>query len=232
MKVTEWNFGRALAAHVRLSLILAAVAGTPAAATAEEPAGPTPPAATAPAKAPAPAAPQTNASAAAKPAEQPQRVVYTSHSEAMTAIHNHYRAQAGLRPQAVDPNLTAVAQNWANQMAASCSMYHGAGEQIIAYSAGDLSYQTAFSQWLGSSPHRAWLCSGGDRCGFGYAIGRNGCAYYAGAFGSSAAYNPYRAASYSEPAQPQTYTTSQAPAAQQTYYSSNQSSRSRRGRRR
>lgn len=108
-----------------------------------------------------------------------------THSVAMAAIHNYYRAQSGLSAQSVDDNLTNVAQNWANHMASVGSMYHGGGEQIIAYSGGDRSYDAGFRTWLGSSPHRAWLCSRGDRCGFGYAIGRNGCAYYAGAFGSS-----------------------------------------------
>jgi uncharacterized protein YkwD len=108
-----------------------------------------------------------------------------SHSVAMTAIHNRYRAQSGLSEQSVDPQLSNVAQRWAEHMASVGSMYHGAGEQIIAYSGGDTSYEAGFRTWLGSSPHRAWLCSRGDRCGFGYAMGRNGCAYYAGAFGSS-----------------------------------------------
>lgn len=118
-----------------------------------------------------------------------------SHSLAMTAIHNNYRSQAGLATQAVDPNLSHVAQNWANHMASVGSMYHGGGEQIIAYSGGDLSYEAGFRLWLNSSPHRAWLYSRGDRCGFGYAIGRNGCAYFAGAFGSS--HNSVSSGSYS-----------------------------------
>jgi uncharacterized protein YkwD len=108
-----------------------------------------------------------------------------AHSVAMTALHNQYRTQAGLSAQAVDPNLSSVAQRWADHMASVGSMYHGGGEQIIAYSGGDLSYDAGFRLWLNSSPHRAWLYSRGDRCGFGYSIGRNGCAYFAGAFGSS-----------------------------------------------
>jgi uncharacterized protein YkwD len=130
------------------------------------------------------------ASEPAEAAEEGQRHTvnraFLTHSDAMTAIHNQYRVQMGLDAQAVDPNLSVVAQRWAEQMAASCSLYHGGGEQIIAYSGGDRSYDAGFRTWLGSSPHRAWLCSRGDRCGFGYAVGRNGCAYYAGAFGSSA----------------------------------------------
>jgi hypothetical protein len=85
----------------------------------------------------------------------------------------------------VCPNLTLVAQRWAEHMASVGSMYHGGGEQIIAYSGGDRSYDAGFRLWLNSSPHRSWLYSRGDLCGFGYAVGRNGCAYYAGAFGSS-----------------------------------------------
>jgi uncharacterized protein YkwD len=125
------------------------------------------------------------------------------HSVAMTAIHNGYRAQSGLPAQEVDTYLTSVAQQWAEHMASVGSMYHGGGEQIIAYSGGDTSYDQGFRLWLGSTPHRSWLCSRGDRCGFGYAIGRNGCAYYAGAFGSSetvsdASTSEIRTVSYSE----------------------------------
>lgn len=108
------------------------------------------------------------------------------HSLAMATLHNQYRAQSGLPAQSVDTSLSSVAQRWAEHMAATGSMYHGGGEQIIAMSGGDRSYNAGFRLWLGSSPHRAWLCSRGDRCGFGYAVGRNGCAYYAGAFASSA----------------------------------------------
>jgi uncharacterized protein YkwD len=107
------------------------------------------------------------------------------HSVAMTTLHNQYRSQAGLSAQSVDAQLSLVAQRWAEHMASVGSMYHGGGEQIIAYSGGDLSYEAGFRLWLNSSPHRAWLYSRGNLCGFGYAIGRNGCAYFAGAFGSS-----------------------------------------------
>jgi uncharacterized protein YkwD len=107
------------------------------------------------------------------------------HSVAMTELHNQYRSRIGLPAQTVDEDLSATAQRWANHMASVGSMYHGGGEQIIAYSSGDTSYSAGFGLWIGSSPHRAWLCSRGDRCGFGYAIGRNGAAYFAGAFGSS-----------------------------------------------
>lgn len=105
-----------------------------------------------------------------------------THSELMTRLHNEIRAQAGLAPQAVDDNLTQVAQRWAETMAARGSMYHGGGEQIIAYSSGDTSYQAGFRLWQNSPPHRAWLFCRGPACGFGYAVGRNGAAYYAGAF--------------------------------------------------
>ena len=60
----------------------------------------------------------------------------------MTSIHNRYRTQAGLSAQSVDPDLTSVAQRWADHMASVGSMYHGGGEQIIAYSGGDVSYDS------------------------------------------------------------------------------------------
>ncbi len=113
---------------------------------------------------------------------------FKSHSEVMTSLHNVHRSRAGLAAQSVDENLSAVAQRWAEHMASTGRMVHSrgsGGEQIIAYSSGNISYEQGFRLWLGSSPHRAWLCSSGDRCGFGYAIGRNGCAYYAGAFAGS-----------------------------------------------
>lgn len=125
-----------------------------------------------------------------------ETIVPPSHAAAMAIIHNQHRASAGLSAQELDDQLTATAQNWANRMASVGSMYHGGGEQIIAYSGGDHSYEAGFRLWLGSSPHRAWLYSRGDRCGFGYAIGRNGCAYYAGAFSGSAGYS-YSQTSYS-----------------------------------
>lgn len=107
-----------------------------------------------------------------------------SHSELMTELHNGHRARAGLGAQEVDANLTAVAQRWAEHMASRNSMFHGGGEQIIAYSGGDVSYEQGFRLWLNSSPHRTWLFSGNRCCGFGYARSSNGTAYYAGAFGS------------------------------------------------
>jgi uncharacterized protein YkwD len=133
--------------------------------------------------------PSANASATEPGASEGERVTalkpVVTHSVAMTEIHNQYRTQVGLPAQSVDENLSQIAQHWAEHMASVGSMYHGSGEQIIAYSGGDRSYDAGFRTWLGSPPHRAWLCSRGDLCGFGYAIGRNGCAYYAGAFGST-----------------------------------------------
>jgi len=106
-----------------------------------------------------------------------------SHSEAMAQLHNQFRAEAGLPAQATDERLSQVAQRWAEVMASRGVMQHGGGEQVIAYSGVDRSYNAGFRLWLNSPPHRSWLYSRVSRCGFGYAIGRNGNAYYAGAFG-------------------------------------------------
>lgn len=107
-----------------------------------------------------------------------------THSELMARIHNELRAASGLPPQAVDAGLSNVAQHWAEVMASRGSMFHGGGEQIIAYSGGDTSYQAGFRLWQNSSPHLAWLRCQGPACGFGYAT-RGGVAYYAGAFSGS-----------------------------------------------
>lgn len=107
-----------------------------------------------------------------------------NHSEQMTIIHNNHRARAGLRQQARDERLSQLAQQWAEQMARSDSMYHGPNEQVIAYSwAGNVTYEQGFKLWLNSPPHRAWIFGRNSKCGFGYARSRSGKAYYAGVFG-------------------------------------------------
>lgn len=108
-----------------------------------------------------------------------------THSEAMTILHNNYRVAVGLPPQAVDGTLSSQAQAWAEAMASADSMYHGPHDQIVCW-ASDGTYETAFREWQTSPPHRVWLCNGGARCGFGYAISRSGLAYYAGVFDGAA----------------------------------------------
>ena len=93
------------------------------------------------------------------------------------------RSRSGLFVQVNDESLNSIAQRWAEQMARSGSMYHGGGEQIIAYSSYP-SVGTAFNLWMNSSPHRAWVMSTSGRAGWGYAVGANG-GYFAGVFRSA-----------------------------------------------
>jgi uncharacterized protein YkwD len=115
----------------------------------------------------------------APPVGQDQVIAVEMHSEAQ-----RLRKQYSLKPQKLDKKCCEIAQKWAEHMAATHSMYHGDGEQIIA--AGYKDVKSAFGGWMSSSGHRYWVLSGSDLAGWGAAKSSTGRWYWAGAFRSSA----------------------------------------------
>jgi uncharacterized protein YkwD len=91
-----------------------------------------------------------------------------------------HRVAHGREPQKLDAELCGVAQRWAETMASRNSMYHGGGEQIIAY--GTRSAPATVAMWIGSAPHNAWLLSSCTQAGWGAAQSRSGTWFWAGAF--------------------------------------------------
>ena len=80
----------------------------------------------------------------------------------------------------LDEECCKIAQNWANHMAQTNSMYHGGGEQIIA-----MGYDTpamTMTAWRNSSGHWAWLGGRSDLCGWGCQRASNGTWFWAGVF--------------------------------------------------
>lgn len=100
------------------------------------------------------------------------------HSEAQ-----RHRLANGRDVQQLDAECCAIAQKWAAHMASRQSMYHGGGEQIIAY--GYATPASAVRVWINSPPHNGWLLSRTTRAGWGAAQSRNGTWYWAGAFRGS-----------------------------------------------
>ena len=100
----------------------------------------------------------------------------------MHTVAMRRRERSGLRLQVLDRDCCTIAQRWANHMAATGSMYHGGGEQIIA--SGYATAEAAIAAWEASSGHRAWLFGGSDRCGWGCQRAANGTWFWAGAFRS------------------------------------------------
>ncbi|MEE3368423.1 MAG: CAP domain-containing protein [Planctomycetota bacterium] len=104
----------------------------------------------------------------------------TPEMRAMHRAHLEIRSEYELPAQRLDPNCCQIAQKWAEYLARTGRFHHGGGEQIIACGIGD--EQLAFSLWIGSRPHRAWLLSDAEFCGWGSAKSANGRTYWAGCF--------------------------------------------------
>ena len=100
--------------------------------------------------------------------------------QSMHASASEQRARVGLPTQQLDEELCKQAQRWANNMANRNSMYHGGGEQVIAY--GYSSPQQCIQGWINSPAHRAWVLGRNGRCGFGVQRSWSGQWYYAGVF--------------------------------------------------
>lgn len=115
-----------------------------------------------------------------KPAWEPSDRQVLLHSECQ-----RHRLANGRDAQHLDEECCGIAQRWAEHMAARRSMYHGGGEQIIAY--GYATPATTMRVWINSGGHNAWLLSSTKRAGWGAAQSSSGTWYWAGAFRGSTA---------------------------------------------
>ncbi len=112
---------------------------------------------------------------------------------------NEVRARYQLPAQRISPELTKAAQDHAWYMARTGQFSHSVNGgfvsrarrhhypgspygEIILY--GSTSIPDCFNGWLNSPGHRAILLSGAREVGYGYAISRNGTAYWVGVFGN------------------------------------------------
>jgi uncharacterized protein YkwD len=102
----------------------------------------------------------------------------------LAALNDTYRVSRGLDPHRLDADLCRLCQKHAEWMASRGSTFHGSGENIVCYGAG--SPTAAIRMWQYSPPHNGFLLSRSTRAGWGYAVGRNGVQYWAGAFRSDA----------------------------------------------
>ncbi len=101
-------------------------------------------------------------------------------SERLHEVAQSYRERSKLPRQELDAECNQIAQNWANHMASVQSMYHGGGENIIAY--GTSTPEATMQMWINSPGHRAFVMGGNQRAGWGAAKAKNGTWYWAGAF--------------------------------------------------
>ncbi|MEW4455917.1 CAP domain-containing protein [Bremerella sp. JC817] len=112
---------------------------------------------------------------------------------------NEIRARYQLHAQRISPELTKAAQDHAWYMARTGQFSHSVNGgfvararrhsypgspygEIILYGSSNIS--DCFNGWLNSPGHRAILLSGAREVGYGYAISRNGTAYWVGVFGN------------------------------------------------
>lgn len=123
---------------------------------------------------------QTQEAEEVKPAWEPSERQVLLHSECQ-----RHRLANGRNAQELDEECCGIAQRWAEHMAARRSMYHGGGEQIIAY--GYSTPAITMQVWINSGGHNAWLLSRTSRAGWGAAQSSNGTWYWAGAFRGSTA---------------------------------------------
>jgi uncharacterized protein YkwD len=143
--------------------------------------------------------------AAAYDQEPVTDAILTKAGTDLVTLMNRERAQLGLIPLRIDPDLMAIARDRANVMAANDLMSHtepngqkvfdrltaagitwyGAGE-IIAwnhYPTEALSVAESMYAWMHSPDHRDIIVSTGyNYVGFGAAVSATGLRYYAGVF--------------------------------------------------
>lgn len=100
----------------------------------------------------------------------------------MAALNDTYRVARGLDPHRLDADLCRLCQRHAEWMASRGSIFHGSGENIVAYGASTCT--GAMGLWRNSAPHRGWMLSNTTRAGWGHAVAANGVHYWAGAFRS------------------------------------------------
>lgn len=92
------------------------------------------------------------------------------------------RARAGLPRQALNSDMAAAAQQWADHLASTGGFYHAPGRmEIIAWSGATNNEQVGINTWLGSPAHVAFLLGNTKECGYGMAT-VNGRTLYCGIF--------------------------------------------------
>jgi hypothetical protein len=111
--------------------------------------------------------------------DEPQKFEPSDQQVLLHAEAQRHRIASGRDAQELDAECCRIAQAWAETMAARRSMFHGGGEQIVAWNGGSLSQ--AFGMWRSSNGHNAWLLSSTTRAGWGHAS-NGGSHYWAGAF--------------------------------------------------
>lgn len=138
--------------------------------------------------------------------ESPQSA--TSIAVAMLNVHNRMRAEFGRSPQALSAELTKLAQQHAQQMAATGALYHMAPERLVVrenIAMGQENVESVFAIWRSKATQFRNLMGGEQSVGFGYAVGVNGEPYWVAVFGTqvdeAAEVAP---ASYEAPATPGT----------------------------
>ncbi len=131
-----------------------------------------------------------------KPAKVPLHLHHTLRD--MLKENNRMRAEVGLPPHRIDPELTKAAQDHAWYMARTGSFSHwdnggpmgravrhdydGWVSENIAW--GQINVAHAFTSWRNSSGHWANMTSNTIDAGFGYAIAPNGSTYWVAMYGN------------------------------------------------
>ena len=117
-------------------------------------------------------------------AEEKEKLVENPNIMEMHQIANEKRGkckQCKRPPLELDEECCRMAQDWANHMAKVGKRYHGKNDQII--SSGYKDTPTAFSSWMNSSGHKAWILnSKSTKCGWGCQQSKGGRWYRVGVF--------------------------------------------------
>lgn len=97
---------------------------------------------------------------------------------------NTARADAGCQPVTDDPELTAYAQQWAEQQADDKLMRHSDGPYAENVAMGYATAAEVMAGWMGSSGHRGNILNcDWTRTGIGSAVGDDGLTYWTQVFG-------------------------------------------------
>jgi hypothetical protein len=112
--------------------------------------------------------------------DEPQKFEPSDQQVLLHAEAQRHRLANGRDSQELDAECCRIAQAWAETMAARRSMFHGGGEQIVAY--GYSTPAAAMRVWIASGGHNTWLLSSTRRAGWGAAQSSGGTWYWAGAF--------------------------------------------------
>ena len=117
-------------------------------------------------------------------AEEKEKLVENPNIMEMHQIANEKRGkckQCKRPPLELDEECCQMAQEWANHMVKVGKRYHGKNDQII--SSGYKDTPAAFSAWMNSSGHRAWILTRKcTKAGWGYQVSEKGTKYWGGVF--------------------------------------------------